>query len=164
MGRAITRRFFECMSTEFAYEENQQLVPTANADKEENRKEIRELSRRIKAVSVLETNTRAIKRAESYGATHARYFLLQFDYATKEVSVEPFFAYSDGASKYISEERNNQGKNTVLVEVNKVAELKAAFPNYFLDAGVFTEKLKAILMPNYRTSQAYDLSWLSRYR
>lgn len=163
-GDTDWRRFFELMSSELAYEEDRELTPSADIPRAEIQKEIRDLSKRIKAVSTLETYNRAINFTEGYGYTYARYFLLQFDYTTREVFVEPFYNYDRGAARYVDEEKNNQKRNTVLVEVNKVNDLKKAFPNYFLDVSAFTEKLKSVLSPGYKSGQAYDLSWLAAYR
>lgn len=163
-GDADWRRFFQLMSSELAYQEERELAPTAALPREEVRKEIRELSRKIKAVSTLETYNRAINFTDNYGRVHARYFLLQFDYSTRQVYVRPFASYDQGAEQYVEEERVHARRNTVLVEVNKVNDLKKAFPNYFLDVSVFTEKLRGVLSPNYKSGQAYDLSWLANYR
>ncbi|RVA15325.1 hypothetical protein EN932_01630 [Mesorhizobium sp. M7A.F.Ca.US.002.01.1.1] len=163
-GDANWRRFFELMSSELAYQEDRELAPTADLPREDVRREIRDLSKQIKAVSTLETYNRAINFTENYGQTYARYFLLQFDYDTREVYVQPFYNYEKGAARYVEEERTSQKRNTVLVEVNKVNDLKKAFPNYFLDVSAFTDKLKSVLSPGYKSSQAYDLSWLAAYR
>lgn len=117
-GDAEWRRFFELMSSEIAYEEDCPICPSANGAREEIHKEIRDLSKRIKAVSTLETYNKAINFSENYGKTYATYFLLQFDYDTKEVFVEPFVNYKLGAEKYIEEEKRNNKRNSVLVEVN----------------------------------------------
>lgn len=163
-GDADWRRFFELMSTELAYIEGCELVPTANMSRDDVQKEIRDLSKRIKAVSTLETYNRAINYAVGYGNTNARYFLLQFNYETQQVSVEPFFSFDIGSQRYIEEEKKQGRMNSVLVEVNKVSDLKKAFPNYFLDVRTFTDRLKAVLSPGYKSSQAYDLSWLAKFR
>lgn len=158
------RRFFVLMSTEFSYEEGSPLPSVCSLSREEVRKEIKDLSKRIKAVSTLEKYKQAIKYADWYEHPGARYYLLQFDNETKGINVRAFFNYEDGASVYVEQERSNKKANTVLVEVNKVNDLKKAFPNYFLDVSAFTEKLKSILMPNYRSGVAFDLSWLATYR
>ncbi|RVC61567.1 hypothetical protein EN759_29060, partial [Mesorhizobium sp. M00.F.Ca.ET.038.03.1.1] len=82
-GDTDWRRFFELMSSELAYEEDRELAPTADIPRADIRKEIRDLSKRIKAVSTLETYNRAINFTDGYGHTYARYFLLQFDYSTR---------------------------------------------------------------------------------
>lgn len=163
-GDADWRRFFQLMSAELAYQEDQATPPTANMPREDIRKEIRDLSKKIKAISTLETYNKAINVTDKYGVVYAKYYLLQFDYETREVYVEPFVDYISGAESYIEAEKSDARRNSVLVEVNKVDDLKKAFPNYFLDVHVFTERLRAVIMPNYKNGQAYDLSWLNNFR
>ena len=156
------RRFFELMSSEIAYCENCAPPLSAAGSREEIREEIRVLSKMINAVSTLENYSKAINFADNYGNTHASYFLLQFDYQTRQVSVQPFVQYEAGSDRYTEEEKNYQ-KNTVLVEVSKVEDLKTAFPNYFLDVSYFTDFLRKVLAPQFKSPQAYDLSWLKRF-
>ncbi|MCA1300717.1 RelA/SpoT domain-containing protein [Stappia indica] len=160
-GSKEWRRFFELMSAEIAYEENHPLPPTTSKNINETRDEIIHISNRIKAVTTLEKYNKAIRFADQYGPTHSNYFILQFDYDKNEVHVEPFRNYSTGSEKYISEEETHSNRNTVLVEVNRVSDLKKAFPNYFLDVREFTSKLKKIISHN--SGSNYDLSWLSKY-
>ncbi len=158
------RRFFQLMSSEFAYDEGSQPCPQANLPREELRKEIRELTKKIKAVSSLEKYRNALKFTEEHDSGYSQYFLLQFDAQNGTVSVRPYSNYNISAQQYVIEETKHGNRNTVLVEANTVLDLRKAFPNYFLDVQMFTEKLRAVLSPNYKTAQAYDLSWLSSYR
>jgi ppGpp synthetase/RelA/SpoT-type nucleotidyltranferase len=158
------RRFFELMSSEIAYDEDRELAPTALVSREEIRKEIRDLTKKIKAVASLEKFRTAIKYTEEHDSGYSQYFLLQFDSASGTVSVRPFSSYQISAEQYVIEEAKHGSRNTVLVQANKVSDLRKAFPNYFLDVQLFTDKLRAVLSPNYRSSQAYDLSWLKNYR
>lgn len=163
-GNEDWRRFFELMSSVIASDEGRPVCPSANLQGHDLHKELKEISKKIKAVSVLETYNKAIKFADNYGDTYSKYYLLQFDYKTKEVSVEPFRRYEIGAARYIEEEKINAQKNSVLVEVNKVADLQKAFPNYFLDVREFTDRVRRIIQPGYGTIEKYDLSWLKGYR
>lgn len=158
------RRFFELMSSEIAYQENQAPPASASLPREEIHREVRSISKKIKAVSTLKTFSRAINFTEKYSKTYAKYFILQFDYDTRSVYVEPFYEYKTGSEKYIEQEKNNKRRNTVFVEVSKVNDLKKAFPNYFLDVSAFSNNLKNVLSPGYKKANPYDLSWLANYR
>ena len=52
----------------------------------------------------------------------------------------------------------------MLVEVDQAASLKDAYPNYFLDVEMFTDRLKQIVFDERRSSNlvsgGLDLSWL----
>lgn len=163
-GDGNWRRFFELMSSEIAYEEECPVCPSASGTREEIRSELKDLCNEINAVSVLETYNRAIHYASGYGSTYARYFLLQFDYETREVYVTPFHRYDAGADSYIEAEKANEKRNSVLVEVNKVTDLQKAFPNYFLDVSEFTARLKRVLGKSDAVKGEYDLSWLKAWK
>lgn len=172
-GSKEWRRFFELMSSEIAYEEDCPLCPSADAPRNEIRDELRDLSASIEAVKTLESVNRSIKHFEDSGSSGANYFLLQFDYKTQSVSVEPFFDYVAGSNRYVEAERDESEKNSVLVEVNQISDLRQAFPNYFLDVGEFTERLKHAISPKTaspnpkvreKAEAKWNLSWLQDYQ
>jgi hypothetical protein len=72
-------------------------------------------------------------------------------------------------------ELGGRTSNTVSVEVDRVADLRRAYPNYFLDVSEFTDRLRHALgvapaparprlaVPSTSPKGKYDLSWLSNY-
>jgi len=140
-------RLFQLMSSEFAELEGQPPVFTTPQSARERRSEIRDLAKRVDAPSVLDSYRVALNLTEQWRVDPAfdRYFLLQFDYDTRQVRVEPFDEYAVGAERYIQEETENSKRNTVLVEVDALADLKRAFPNYFLDVTVFNSHLQDVI-------------------
>lgn len=146
-GDADWLRLFQLMSAEFSEHELGGPVPGTPASAEERRQEIRDLALKLNAATILDSYRVAIDLTEEWYVRSGldRYFLLQFDYATRQVSVEPFSEYAIGSDRYIEEEMHNQSRNTVLVEVDAVTDLKRAFPNYFLDVTVFNERLDEVI-------------------
>jgi hypothetical protein len=74
-----------------------------------------------------------------------------------------------GSVAYDQEEEKTDPGNAVLVEADKIEDLRAAYPNYFLDVALFTTGLKSVLrggdvpMPSdmpEQTWKADDLSWI----
>ncbi len=163
-GTAEWRRFFELMASEIAYDEDLPPCPSAPDERNLIREELREVSGSLGAVSMLETLNHSFGGFEKFGNRVARYFLLQFDYKTQKLSIEPFFEFSAGSERYIEAEERQTDRNSVLVEVNGIAELKAAFPNYFLDVQAFTERLQAAIAPktvsrNPEVRQKAEANW-----
>lgn len=155
-------RFFEIMSSEFAIEENCALVPGVSENQNERRSELRDLEQELSAIKRLDAYNQAIQYAEIFvGSGSSRYFIIQYDYENKEVTVTPYDHFSQSSAQYIEEERRHGARNTVLVEVDKVDDLKVAYPNYFLDVRLFTSRLKNII---YGPGSDLDLSWLKDYK
>ena len=148
-------RFFELMSAEFALDEDCAPVPGVATSRRAIRSELRDLAHDTGALLRLENYNKAIKFTEGYGETDAQYFVIQYDGETNQVIVKPFRNYKLGSEAYIREERERFGRNTVLVQVEKVDDLRAAYPNYFLDVSLFNEKLKNILYRNKRKFYGY---------
>jgi len=100
---------------------------------------------------------------------------MQFDSAREIVNITGYSSPSGGASNYDTAESSQKAVNSVLVEVDKFDNLRAAYPNYFLDVSAFTNYLNRIvqgkeMIPPQAPSQgqvvrpANDLSWLADYR
>ncbi|WP_051129067.1 RelA/SpoT domain-containing protein [Brucella anthropi] len=157
-------RFFALMSSEFAIEEGCPIVPGTPKDEAERRKELRELSDKLGAVKFLETLNQALKYTEYFVGAYARYFLIQYDSAKKEVRVSSYSQIEQASSSYATAESGGGSVNSVLVEVDQAASLKDAYPNYFLDVEMFTDRLKQIVFNQRRASNlvsgGIDLSWL----
>jgi ppGpp synthetase/RelA/SpoT-type nucleotidyltranferase len=134
-------RFFELMSTEFALEEARPLVPTAAASSAERRAELRDLVERLDAVTTLEGYRRAISHIDDFRQLAGSAFLVEFDSVTRSVRVRSNAAYQLLAAEYRAAERTD-ATNAVMVEVDRVDDLVSAYPNYFLDVQMFTDRLR----------------------
>jgi hypothetical protein len=100
------------------------------------------------------------------------------------VLVEPYFGANDAVRSYDNAEAfdNESGRyleNIVLVEADKLENLKIAYPNYFGDVQLFKSQLRSIIKgeaarefsvrpqepaPIRAKEKPYDLRWLSGWR
>ena len=151
-------RLFALMSAEFAHEEKSPPVPGVQVTKAARQKELIRLDEKLQAIKTLESYNHAIKFTESTQKAISPIYLIQYNNLTKAVSVHPL-SQATSAARYNSAE-GNPSINTVLVEVEKVADLKAAYPNYFLDVQMFTERLRLAIHGKPLT--IFDNGWLKR--
>ena len=168
------------MSGEFAEVERCSCPVTVPAELH-RRREICDLAKSLDALQVLESVSHGFRGADiplsaDYRPTH---YLIRFDHNTKAVRVEPYQMQDAAMRSYdIAEEMDNRTgfdtQNVVLVEVDKIDNLKAAYPNYFGDVKQFETQLRLITkgqsaveyavaeraarVPD--TRKRIDLSWL----
>lgn len=173
-------RLFQLMSGEFAAAE-QCPVSSAVPGADQRRQEIIELATSLDAIGVLEGINHGFRETDyplepGYRPTH---YLIRYNHTTKTVSVEPYNKTNAAARSYDNAEDydNRTGGTTmtvVLVEVDKLESLKAAYPNYFGDVTLFTSQLRLVVQgreaseyavaerqaPKPNTERRIDLSWL----
>jgi hypothetical protein len=132
------------ISSEFAEEERSALVPGTSENRKERRDELRHLNDSLKAMLTLDHFSKAVQVSEDLFGTTADYFLIQYDNENRTVTVSPYHKYSSISDRYITEEKtaeeSENPKNAVLVEADAIEDLKAAYPNYFLDVQMFLER------------------------
>lgn len=139
-GSAEWLRLFAIMSSIFAEEEGTEPVPGVPVDPIQRRSELMHLERSLNAVECLRRYNEAINFSQIHvGHKSAPYYLLSYG-ADWSITVVPFGAQHAGSLRY--QEAEQSGRNAVLVEVERVADLRQAFPNYFLDVGVFHGRLQ----------------------
>lgn len=153
-------RLFEIMATEFAIEEGSAPLTSVDEDPRARRDELSDLAHDLQAVQALGGYRDAIKYAESFAQGYARYFLIQFDPEKRRTFVSPYTSMRLSSEGYIQAEKNSGGGSAVLVEVDRLADLREAYPNYFLDVRTFLQRLNACLLKSARQSGP-DLSWVS---
>lgn len=158
-GDADWLRFFEIMSSELAAAEQLPLAPGVPESEIERRAELKELNKKLNALQTLESFRQAVRQTENIVAYSGEFYLIQYKPADMTVSVRPYARYTAGEEQYERAERRAD-ENAVLVEVDKMEDLKEAYPNYFLDVKQFTVRLRTSL----GASEPYtpDLSWLER--
>lgn len=152
-------RLFQIMASEFAEDEKRPLVEGVSSNTNERREELSEINREIGALQVLESCNRAIKITENYARTSAPYYLIEYNISEKSVKVSPFTAAISGSKKYNSSEID-VNTNSVFVEVDRVSDLRAAYPNYFLDVGAFAKRLRQALKGHPGSTFS---NWLSEW-
>ncbi len=146
-------RFFALMSSEFAVEEGCPVVPGTPEDRRERRTEIRDLNRRLNAVKSLDGFRRVIDLSGTLGRGFI--FMIQYDPRKNEVTAKSVPSFKIGTDKIKAAEINEEAKRSpvesVLVEVDRADDLRKAYPNYFLDVGMFVERLRNIAEETTRT-------------
>ena len=165
-------RFFAIMSAEFAMEEGRQLVPNVSDAAGERRTELLELVARLDALNTLSGYRDAIREIDKFESFPGTSFLIELNNITRRVSIKTSPTFRGLAADYEAAEKN-EASNAVLVEVDKVGELISAYPNYFLDVEMFTNRLRRLVgvqeigtdagdpAPGHRGSPMNE--WLARW-
>jgi hypothetical protein len=151
-GSADWLRLFFLMSAEFARAENCAEPPKAPSHKERCT-EIIALDKKLEASKHLQNMSNAFQATDDLvenPLSKPTYYLLKFDNATKQMSVEPYFAPKEAMLQYDNaEELDNHSdtrrQNVVLVEADKLENLKVAYPNYFGDVQLFKMQLGKVI-------------------
>jgi hypothetical protein len=173
-------RLFRLMSEEFAVEE------ACLALSDERLREITALEKKLDAAEILERLSQAFVYSESVifdPRDKPDYFQIEYDRAAGKVHIRPFFGPIYATMNYDAAEMKNAesgGRDTkiVLVEVDEIENLRAAYPNYFGDVQKFKSKLiKAAGLTEdldrsvpvqervpKRKERIYDLGWLRNYK
>lgn len=131
-------RFFALMAGEIAAHEGGAAVPGVPEDVAARRAELRAVDEAIGAIRELDGLNEGLAASEELPTVDA-YFLLRFDRAQKRVTVRPYWSSLTGARAYDAADGFGASGTDVLIEVDKVADLRAAYPNYFLDVRHFLE-------------------------
>jgi len=168
------------MSAEFAVAEKCIPIP-AMRDANARRAEIKALSESLEAIKVLDRVTHGLRGPDiplerNYKPSH---YLIRYDFSKRTVSVVPYDGVKIATDSYDKAEellRSGSDKDVVvLVEVDKIKNLKDAYPNYFGDVSLFRSQLVeicsgrpaveysvAIKQPRYRLPKdpAIDPGWM----
>ena len=93
------------------------------------------------------------RRGEKPSWTH---YLIEYDHDAKQVTITPYIATKLAVSSYDEAEfielrSGSERKNKVLVEVDKVENLREAYPNYFGDVHLFRKQLIDITKGKHAT-------------
>lgn len=71
------------------------------------------------------------------------FYLITFDRERQETSVIRYRKFAQGEDALIGRETSFEAGDSVLVELEKAEDLRKAYPNYFMDVGVFASYLQA---------------------
>jgi hypothetical protein len=141
-------RLFTLMSAEFAEAEHCSLPPDTPSTTE-RREEIQHLAQRLDGEEVLDRIIYGVRGTDFPTVGYKpHYYLIRYDHLTKTVSVRGV-SKGAGAKFYDKAEElgnttGNETEDVVLVEVDKIENLKKAYPNYFGDVEVFRNQLRLI--------------------
>jgi Region found in RelA / SpoT proteins len=177
-------RFFELISSEFAAVEGSPEVAGA-PPRRERLTEIIALEKTLDAANNLDNMSNVVRWTELAieAKTPPMYYLIKYDNNTKQVSVYPYFARDVALASYDNAEfadnaNDTENENIVLVEADKIENLRNAYPNYFGDVQLFKTQLHRItkrlpskefmVKPQDRAPQeprqTPDTSWFRRSR
>jgi len=139
-------RFFCLMGTEIARREKCPIVPGTPEDPGELVEEIRELSNRLAVDNMLSGWGFAVQKIVGAPA-EAVMFLLVLDSIKRTLSTTPFRAeeLEKASNAYLKIEKETEQHpeiQAVLVSVESIESLRAAYPNYYLDTGAFLDALR----------------------
>lgn len=181
-GSADWLRLFQLMSSEFLFVER--CAPD-DGGRAERLVEIADLQAKLDAISTLENLRQAVRITDDYvfdPKNRPDYYLIRYDRARNLVSVSPEYGPIDAVRSYDKAEAvepmaSNGNFNTVLVEVDEIENLKAAYPNYFGDVDLFKLRLQEAigdesgdfsLTPQQtapkKPREKPDYSWLHSFR
>jgi hypothetical protein len=107
----------------------------------------------LEVASRLEAFGAALQYYESKQLKNTHYYLVEVNHAQRMLSVTGFKQSESekATAKYLEVEKKirdtSPNSDAVLVSVDSMNSLRQAYPNYFLDTGVFVSALRAILAP-----------------
>lgn len=143
-------RLFQLMSAEFAEAEGCS-PPTGLPSRKERMEEIKDLEADLDALNALESLSHASEwtRIAVQPRQRPTHYLIQYNRDTKTVEVHPYNKPLFAVEAY--DEAENSAKsvdsgasNIVLVEVDKLDNLKRSYPNYFGDVQLFKSQLRLV--------------------
>lgn len=149
MGNQEWLEFFALLSSAFALEEGQPVVPAfQDMSEEQIRCAIREKVQKLDVLNLISTFSGVTQSLSSRHARSSGYHVLIFDSHEKDSWVRDFKDYDQAYRIYSGEERRSQGepsRQVVLVKVNSIAKLRKAYPNYFADLSKLKSRLKQLM-------------------
>lgn len=143
-GSTGWRRFFALMAGEIAAREGTAPVPGVSEDTLIRRAELSDLDDALGAIRELDGLNEGLAATEKIVGANA-YFLLRFDRASRTVTVKPYTSLLTGGWAYDAADGFGASGTDVLIEVDRIADLRAAYPNYFLDVRHFLTVARAAI-------------------
>ena len=153
-GEVAWLRFFSLMGSVIARLEGSTRVPGTPPDDSDLVGEVRRASADLQVEAKLRAYGRAVHEVEAnVGA--ARYYLLDLSPSEGRVTVTGFGVgeQETAMTRYLEIEKGltGPGSEAVLVSVESLEKLRAAYPNYFVDSDRFLETLHHVLgLPSER--------------
>lgn len=142
-------RFFSLMSSAMAISEGKPTIPNTPQDYKELCEEISKLANTLNVVGHLTAFRESLTIIGGDRNVHnAHYYLMELDAAAASVNI---WAYSQNqlskaSADYLTLEKRiiNDNRDVVLVSADSVEALRLAYPNYYLDTGLFLEHLSQL--------------------
>lgn len=147
-GNKDINRFFSLISSLFAIEEENEIIPGTTHIKEELVSEIEEINSRCRYIDILSAIKVAINHQDSHMVKNG-YSILILNYETHMLRIKSYMPSQNEKAnneyKEIEKRVQNENIDAVLVRVSSFQMLKAAYPNYFSDISNFIERVKNYL-------------------
>ncbi|MCC6798201.1 MAG: RelA/SpoT domain-containing protein [Candidatus Hydrogenedentes bacterium] len=141
-------RFFALASGAFALKEKCPSVPGVPEDRESLIRELRLVSNRLNALTVLEGWTKSIQVTHTQHAnSNANWFIMRLDTLERTLRVIPYrnneiARFRSEYELFEKEADTNPGVDVVLVLVDELKELRKAYPNYHVDTANFVAAIR----------------------
>ncbi len=150
LGKPEWSRFFALMGSAVALREKTPLVPGTPTDKAELKEELLAVERQVGAEQVLGQLQVATRHIETREVRHAVAFLLKLDASQGVLYATPYPKefLPQASDDYLKVEREISGNpaiQAVLVSVDKVENLRKAYPNYYADLELFLRTVREAL-------------------
>jgi Region found in RelA / SpoT proteins len=162
LGEQEWLRFFALMGSAIAARENTPLVPNTPENYADLVKEMRERATALDVANRMAAFGTALQVFEGPRSKDNHYYLIEVNHSSKTVNVTGFKQSESetATNKYLETEKklkNSPNADAVLVSVDSMDALRRAYPNYFLDTGVFVklmnEALKTTKKPSLSSAQ-----------
>ena len=140
------RRFFALTGSAFALREETPHVPETPSDLAELTRELRDITKALKVRQRLAGWARALRQLRRQNVSQFQWLLLVLNLTNNTIEVTGFSTRAKAARALDAiERRKREDLDAVLVWVNSVRDLKAAYPNYYADTGEFINALNQAL-------------------
>ncbi len=145
--------FFRLVSSAFAKMENCECVPNTPNDKKELYSQIKQKENMLNVITRMKgwTNAMHFFDEEIKGKKrNVQFFLLELDIIGSKLNISSYTKEEEqkAINDYSAIEKRHSGRkdyDMVLVGVDTTADLKKAYPNYFVDTNEFVVNLQKIL-------------------
>lgn len=138
------KRYFSLVSSLMADSEGTGPIPGADSSPSELRSELRSIE---DAIGLLERLSGYEQIIRTHGADpRTKAIILELNTETSELQFSPYQNMSAARNKHAELESNeNDVMDIVLVQLEKVSQLRKAYPNYFADTAAFTSFVRTEL-------------------
>ena len=151
-GEKEWMKFFVLVSSLFAQIEKTPLVPNTPRDVNELKKRIRLLEKELDVSNKMKGWAESIRIFEDIKTSQreVEYFLLELDTKLNKLTITgyPKNQKETALAEYSNAEKRiyaDPKYDVVLVGVDKIKDLKRAYPNYYMDSKEFLKKLNSLL-------------------
>jgi ppGpp synthetase/RelA/SpoT-type nucleotidyltranferase len=148
VGEEAWKRFFALMGSAIATREATPTIPNTPTNAHELKQELEALAQQLDVQNRLTIYGNALQGVQGLpDFPDAKYFLLELDLASNRIIVRGYkeAQLTKATNDYLAVEKSGKVSDSVLVSVDSMANLRRAYPNYFLDTRAFVDAVnKAI--------------------